>query len=374
MSTEIPPTPPSPGVGLRRKPKTLPTLPLSAFSPPNSSTGERFPRPPTPSRVHPVQVVDAHVVVVGDATASLESWKKEAGKALGGLIGKGGVVLALPATASDELLAGLQLRDTGGQGLPEIAGVPVLSLMVPFEMHSAQHEMPAYTSGLSIPISLATSFSKSTPESIVGLKWALSQGRPVDIDVRAALSDSALQGFLDLLDEAVADLPSVPPIIISSVLPPPHDLSLSIVKLMKHPSYHTFQTQTAALSLVPGLYIKFLPPSWDAPTPATPSDLANDTVDDANSKQSKEWKRRIKMYLGPVIEAFGFERIIFGSSPSPASHSASLAGDWYEIARESLAELGADQETQDTGADQETGIDLVFASNAEKVYGNRAKK
>jgi predicted TIM-barrel fold metal-dependent hydrolase len=60
------------------------------------------------------------------------------------------------------------------------------------------------------------------------------------------------------------------------------------------------------------------------------------------------------------MEAFGYQRIIFGSSPSPASHSVSTAGDWYEIARESLAELGVEQEF----------IEAVFCDNAKKVYGS----
>lgn len=104
-TSEIPPTPPSPGVGIRRKgPKVLPRLPLSAFSPPNSGTGERFPLPPSPSTVHPEFVVDAHVVV-GDADPNLATWKKEAGQALGGRIG--GVVIALPTTNPDKFVAAL---------------------------------------------------------------------------------------------------------------------------------------------------------------------------------------------------------------------------------------------------------------------------
>ncbi|KAJ7346729.1 hypothetical protein DFH08DRAFT_869146 [Mycena albidolilacea] len=342
----LPPQPSSPNVGVRRKgPKTLPTLPLSAFSPPNTGTGEFFPLPPSPSTVHPAVVVDAHVVVT-DADTTLASWKKQTGQDLTSRIS--GVVVSLPETGADKFVAALQ---TNGPG------VPVLSVLVPFDLAATQHELPSYTSGLSIPISLSASFSKETPESIASLKWALSQGRPVEIDVRAALSDAESDGFGDLLSKAVADLPSVPPIIISSLLPPPHDLSLSIVKLISHPTYRSFQSQIASLSLLPELYIKFLPPTWDAPTPATPSITG---ASDADSKQLKEWKRRIKMYLGPVMEAFGYQRIIFGSSPSPASGSTSVAGDWYEIARESLAELGVEQEV----------IDAVFSSNAQKVYGS----
>jgi hypothetical protein len=149
-----------------------------------------------------------------------------------------------------------------------------------------------------------------------------------------------------------------------------------MVKLMNHPAYRAFETQTAALSLFPNLYIKFLPPSWNAPTPPTPH-AGQEETDTAEAQQKREWKRRIKMYcmwlgfiilfaadhslfaVGPVIEAFGFSRVIFGSSPSPSARGPSHAGDWYEIARESLAELSGEQEF----------IDGVFSDNAKKVYG-----
>ena len=62
--------------------------------------------------------------------------------------------------------------------------------------------------------------------------------------------------------------------------------------------------------------------------------------------------------MGPAVEAFGFERIIFGSAPSPVSRAQSNAADWYEIAREAFAELGVDQES----------IDAVFGGNAQRIY------
>ena len=76
--------------------------------------------------------------------------------------------------------------------------------------------------------------------------------------------------------------------------------------------------------------------------------------------------------VGPAIEAFGFQRVLFGSSPAaPLSGSspASSAGDWYELARESFAELGVEQEivntpfeTITTGAAFNTGeCDLAAA-------------
>ena len=92
MSTAaLPPTPKSPSVGLRRKgPKSLPTLPLSAFTPPNTGTSDKFPLPPSPSTLQPEEIVDAHVI---SATADLSSWQSEAGQNLGGRIR--GVVLSL---------------------------------------------------------------------------------------------------------------------------------------------------------------------------------------------------------------------------------------------------------------------------------------
>jgi predicted TIM-barrel fold metal-dependent hydrolase len=59
------------------------------------------------------------------------------------------------------------------------------------------------------------------------------------------------------------------------------------------------------------------------------------------------------------MEAFGYQRIIFGSAPSTSTRSSLTAGAWYEIARESLAELGVEQEA----------VDAVFSLTALKVYG-----
>ena len=89
----IPPTPPSPGVGLRRKgPGKLPKLDPSAFStPPTSSTAERFPLP-SPSTIHPGKVIDANVLAYNDSL-DLSQWQSETGQVLADRIA--GVVLAL---------------------------------------------------------------------------------------------------------------------------------------------------------------------------------------------------------------------------------------------------------------------------------------
>ncbi|KAG6849826.1 hypothetical protein H0H93_004635 [Arthromyces matolae] len=328
--------------GTRSRPPK-PRLPLSAFSPPNSSAGESFPLPPSPATTHPKVLIDANVIVAGD-DVDLSTWKKESGPILGGRAD--GIILSLPKADLEKVAEQLASAELS---------IPVISLSVPFELEDKEQNFPSYLSKVST--SLSTVFNKSTPEGVASLRWALERGRPVDIDIQAAISDDVLESFEDIISKATDGLSKVPPIVLSNILPPPHDLELPIVKLMNHPTFLAFQSQVAALSLFPEVYVKFLPPSWDAPTPPTPSaEIAelNDT------QQKKEWKRRIKMYLGPVVEAFGYQRIIFGSSPCPSSSGSSIASDWYEIARESVAELGVEQDF----------IDAVFHDNAKKVYGS----
>ena len=64
----------------RKGPKVPLKLPASAFSPPNSGTGEKFPLAPSPSALRPKEIIDASVPVGVDL--SLDSWK---GKAAGEL-------------------------------------------------------------------------------------------------------------------------------------------------------------------------------------------------------------------------------------------------------------------------------------------------
>ena len=64
--------------------------------------------------------------------------------------------------------------------------------------------------------------------------------------------------------------------------------------------------------------------------------------------------------VGFAIEAFGCQRIIFGTTPPTSSGLTPKPEEWYEIARESIAELGIEQED----------IDAVFGENAKAVYGS----
>ncbi|TFK54007.1 hypothetical protein OE88DRAFT_1654458 [Heliocybe sulcata] len=320
--------------GARRKgPKTLPKLPLSAFSPPNSGTSEKFPLPPSPSAVRPTSIIDADVV-------SFSAWRGLTGEELESKIG--GVVLSFQDQSSEEVQRAIDQLETTAEG------IPVIAALVPFALdEGAPAEPPAYLSNSSkVPLALAATFSTPSAHSVSALSWALSADRVVDISVQADLvnGDAGWDALEDFLTKSTAELAGKGTIVLSNILPPPHDLSLPLVKLLTHATYRAFQSHSAAISLFPNVYLKYLPPVWE--TDGTPLD----------ESQLKEWKRRVKMYLGHVVEAFGFERIIFGSAPL---HPSLPSGRWYELARESLAELGVDQEA----------MDAVFGGNAKKVYG-----
>jgi len=229
------------------------------------------------------------------------------------------------------------------------AGLTILAASVPFNLESGT--VPSIPS-TNFPVTLSASFDTTSEAAVAALRAALIAGHTVEIDVHGS-GEEIWERLEDLLTKATADRVDTGLIILSNVLPPPHDLDLPIVKLLTHPVYHSYQNHVATLSLFPRVYLSYIPPAWNAPTPPVPQDAA------VTSKDKKEWKRRIKMYLGPAVEAFGFERIVFGSAPSPLSRAYSNAGDWYEIAREALAELGVDQES----------VDAVFGDNAQRIYG-----
>ncbi|KAF8622688.1 hypothetical protein AX15_006788 [Amanita polypyramis BW_CC] len=329
----------------RKIPKSLPRLPPSAFTPPNASSGDSFPLAPVTHSVHPAKILDANVII-NDDDINLTRWFREAGPNLTERIA--GVVLTLSGTEEAKIKQILASRQNT---------TPIISLAIPFDLQIPVPSVIPTSPDPSIPISFSTVFYKTTPEAAEALKWALQVGRPVDINIPDASEEGILEGIQDLLAKATTDLAQVPPIILANYLPPPHDLGLPIVRLMNHPHYQTYQAHIAALSLVGNLSIKYVPPAWNALPPATPLPGASNEVDD--NQQRDEWKRRIRMYLGPVVEAFGYERIIFGSSPSPGSHHPSHVGDWYEIAREALAELGVEQGY----------VEAIFYGNAGRVYG-----
>lgn len=63
--------------------------------------------------------------------------------------------------------------------------------------------------------------------------------------------------------------------------------------------------------------------------------------------------------VGPAVEAFGDSRIIFGTSPALSDGKIRIRpSDWYKLARESVTEVGVEQE----------GLDAIFSGNALAVY------
>ncbi|KAG9097725.1 hypothetical protein FS749_005658 [Ceratobasidium sp. UAMH 11750] len=334
--------------------KRPPKLSAALFSSANVGAGAPTGGlPPSPSAVNPTEVHDAHVELA--SPAALAQWKADTGSVLGPKVKS--VVLALPpSAASKDAIA----------SLPAASELPVIAYSVPYPLSDAP------PTDLTAPVPLAFSFTFTEPSEplLEALRWA-SDKHPVDIDVRIDLvnGDQGWEALEELVSKTVAGTgdsgpAGLKPIVLSNLLPPPNALSIPTVKLLAHPMYLAYQAHIASLSFNQNVYVKFLPPDWHTPTPKSPLPNAqpsdpDQSIRDLDSEEKKEWKRRTKMYLGPAIEAFGYSRILFGSSPSTSSTASSNAGDWYQIAKESVAELGVDQE----------GIDAVFGTNAKAVYG-----
>lgn len=302
-----------------------------------------FPLPPTPSALFPGEVIDAHL-----RSDALE----RAGLDLAGTEVAGAVLLLNDPSMPEGLLQSSLTQN-----------VRILSVATPFELSAIPSDYPDHSESSGIPQSFYTSYAASheAPEArsqaIETLRWAFSNSRLVDIDVQSDIMSNVAkyEAFEDLLMKATAELPGdrKVSIVLSNILPPPHDLSLPIVKLLADPSYRNYQAHTASLSLFPNLYVKFTPPMWNQtiPGPADPT---------SEMDQHREWKRKIKMFIGPVLEAYGYERIIFGTSPSFAAPSLLNPADWYALVRESFAELAVDQDA----------IDAIFSLNAKRIYGS----
>ncbi|QRV79340.1 hypothetical protein RhiJN_07355 [Ceratobasidium sp. AG-Ba] len=301
--------------------------------------------PPSPSAVNPTEVHDAHVKLA--SPADLVQWKTDSGQVLGPLVKS--VVVRLP---SGDVL----------NSLPTAPDLSVIAYSIPYPLSGP----PINNLAAPVPISYSFTFDQSSDPLLEALRWA-SDKYPADLDVQVDLinGEQGWESLEDLISKTVADqdIASLKPIVLSNILPPPGALAVPTVKLLAHPMYLAYQAHVSSLSFTQNVYLKFLPPDWHTPTPQSPLPGAKPTdpdqsIRDLDSEEKKEWKRRAKMYLGPAVEAFGYSRILFGSSPT-TSNATSNAGDWYQIAKECVAELGVDQE----------GIDAVFGTNAKAVYG-----
>lgn len=136
--------------------------------------------------------------------------------------------------------------------------------------------------------------------------------------------------------------------------------------MMNHPTYNTYRQRISSLSLFENVSVKLLPPAW----------VSTESTGELEERQEKEIKNLLKLFseslsprrgrsthgrlVVPVLEAFGFERIIFGSSPVFAGGSPALAEIWYKLVLESFRELAVSQEE----------MDKIFVENAERVYAS----
>ncbi|KAI6046072.1 hypothetical protein EDC04DRAFT_2864957 [Pisolithus marmoratus] len=286
-------------------PRNPPKLPLSAFSPPNTGTSDGFPLPPASSAVVPVGIIDAHLRVSA-IPDGVDRYKDDIGQLVVEKIK--GVVLTIENQPSDDIAVFVQ-------GLPQRVDLPILSVSVPFSLDGTlPTEPPSYLSGTNPLITLSTTFTSATPEAITSLSWALEHGHVVDVDIQSDVMGSISIGgaslydtFEDLLTKATSP---------GNIFPPPLSLDEPIVKTMKQPDYLQYQSRISSLSLFEDVHLKLTPP-------------VRDTYETGSAVDLKVWKGKLKLYIGPVLEAFGFERMIFGSSPSLAGEPFNLPVSWY---------------------------------------------
>ncbi|KAF9227260.1 hypothetical protein BS17DRAFT_800320 [Gyrodon lividus] len=356
----------------RRKGKEIPRLPLSAFSPPNTGTSDTFPLPPTPSLVIPQGVVDSHLQVTIDSEGVYKAdiSHLDQGK-------QRGVVLTVKGQSADAIFS------SPGALQSSVNDVRILSVLVPFALEdSIPSGVPSYLSATATPpATLATTYNGATPVAaeveddskvqaqveapVKNLRWALKHSKVVDIDVAGgimAADSSFYDSFVNLLtkatelenqsaEDSTANTKRTP-IVLTNILPPPVDSNMLVVTMMNHPTYMTYRQRVSLLSLFENVHVKLLPPTW------TSVESMPDT-EEGKRKRDKEWKDILKLFIAPVLEAFGFERIIFGSSPATVSDVSAQPMSWYKLAQESFRELAVGQDE----------MNKVFMENAERVYG-----
>ncbi|KAF8326696.1 uncharacterized protein EI90DRAFT_3156590 [Cantharellus anzutake] len=365
MSTPTPSQLNVPGQAKRRK--NVPKLPLAVFntSHPVPAPG-KTPLPPSPSKIHPSAVIDSRVSI--DSLEDTKKWKASAHEKSDSL------VLFLNSPSIDGAVEIVeQLKDA-----PTLSA---LSISIPFPLFSGRPAAPISFPNTSVTSRITLSVQVTnpviTPAFIEGVKWALEQNHNVELDVRSLphsstrrpeeenpkggydyleelidKSQEGLAGAADAPDEAIN--PQTPAIIISNLLPPPVGRDVPSQQLATNPGYLAYQSHIASLSLHKNTYLTLLPPAW------SPGLTETGLVD---AKERNDWKRRIKLYLGPALEAFGEYRILYGSSSVSASDPIAPSAkinplDWYLLAREAVTELGVEQE----------GVDAIFHENAKKVF------
>jgi hypothetical protein len=297
-------TPTSLGSRRSKPAKPIPRLPLSAFSPPSSGTGERFPLPPSPTTVHPQAVYDASVTI--SSIDALTAYSAALGNSLSTRLS--GVVVSVPESAVgsvDQMCVITFLIEMGLSVLTLLLAfsissskVPVLAISVPLSDSSAS------TSAANVKVVSNTAFTRTSSELVQSVKGALSGG-VVEINVKSDLSSDAgweaLEEFLTAVLEGSdpeatkpaivlckylnrrVELNLTPVIYSANILPPPNSLERTTVSLLSHPSYLAYQAHSATLSFYEPVYIRLSPPEWGTAIPSDASAVS-------------EWTNRLKMY------------------------------------------------------------------------------
>jgi hypothetical protein len=136
--------------------------------------------------------------------------------------------------------------------------------------------------------------------------------------------------------------------------------NISPTLLPHQPFFQTYVRQLSALALVPGVCLKFLPPT-----------ILKGEGDGAGWWEDEEsFISVLKQYLIPALDSFGSHRILFGSSPSPLAFESTStltltpsvpnAGrDWYPLVLKLMTSLKLDKES----------VGEIMAVTGGRVYG-----
>lgn len=195
--------------------KPIPRLPPSAFSPPNSGTGERFPLPPSPATVHPQTVLDSSATI--SSIDALTAYSAALGSSLSGRLS--GVVVSIPES-SVESVDQLYVNTVYSEGFDVLIAfnysissskVPIVAISVPLS-----DSTPTLKSG-NVKLVSNTTFTQTSATLVQSVKTALAKG-VVEINVKSDLDTDAgwevLEEFLTSILEGTDPEATKPAIVL----------------------------------------------------------------------------------------------------------------------------------------------------------------
>lgn len=287
-------------------PKKPPPLPRSLFTGGGPLSPSALHQPPSPSTVHPANIVDAHCHGI-----PLEHFPELQNKP--------------PVTGSVHVGRSFSSADGSRSGK---------HLTVPACTVDDDPDVQATTTVPAIDL-------------IVPCTGPLNEARWGRVDEAV----NRLDGGRQKVEEEAAAGTTARKILVSGLLPPP--LTKPSEPLLNSAEYEAHCGHLSQLSLHSDVVLKALPPIVDTRI-AGPGAWWEDV---------HELERVVKMYIGPAIEAFGTHRIVFGSQPALAPSDPAIAvpvsgAAWYALLRKCISELGEESEA----------MTAVMAKNAEALY------